>query len=190
MKTCLKLFIGIILISLISCKPSPRKAQDYYSEITKPIESLLTREDKLIQQINSMMKDSSETASVLKKHEKVQDPQAFKPLDMAFANFQLQIATSINQMKAIGTFDNSNDLKDAAMGILTEYKAVSENEYPALIAIVKIPEVDYTNENDTKFFEISDSIDNKLQKKIGLYIQQVKLFTQKYNFQLEKDSVK
>jgi len=190
MKTTLKFLIGIILISLISCKPSPRKAQDYYSEITKPIESVLMREDQLIQQINLMMKDSSETSSVLKKQEKSKEVQDFKPLDMAFNNFQLQIATSMNQMKAIGTFDNSNDLKDAATGMLTEYKSVSENEYPALIAIVKIPDDKYTNENDTKFFEISDNIDSKLQKKIGLYIEHVKLFTQKYNFKLENDSLK
>jgi hypothetical protein len=74
--------------------------------------------------------------------------------------------------------------------MLTEYKTLSEKEYPSLIAILKIPELKYTNEDDTRLLDLTDSIDNKLQRKISLYVQQVKLFAQEYNFQLENDTVK
>jgi hypothetical protein len=191
MKTTVKLLLTIILFTIASCKPSPQKAQDYYNEIVKPIESVLTKEDALIQVINTdMNKDSAQSKSVIKKHENNEKAIIHKALDMAFANFQLQIATSLNQMEIIGKFDNKNDLKDAAQELLTEYKAVSEKEYPALIAIVKIPDIEYSNDDDTKFLDLSDSIDNKLQRKISAYIQQVKLFSQEYNFKLENDTVK
>jgi hypothetical protein len=191
MKTFVKLSLTIFLFTIVSCKPSPQKAQDYYTDITKPIESVLTKEDALIQVINAdMNKDSAKSNSVIKEQDKTEMSVKHKALDMAFANFQLQIATALNQMKAIGKFDNGSALHDAALVMLTEYKAVSENEYPALISIVKISDEAYTNEDDTRFFVLSDSIDNKLQQKISAYIQQVKLFSQEYNFQLENDTLK
>ena len=190
MKTTLRLFLAVILLSLVACKPSPQKAQAYYSDITKPIESVLTKEDELIKVINANMnKDSTQSVTDKKDKNDKEVKIANKALDMAFANFCLQISTSINQIEGIGKFDNSATLHDAALDMLTEYKTVSEQEYPALIAIVKIPDAEYTNEHDTKFFDLSDSIDNKLQRKISAYIQQVKLFSQEYNFELEKDSV-
>jgi hypothetical protein len=191
MKIFLKLFTAIFLLNMVSCKPSPQKAQDYYDRITLPIEALLGKEDQLIQVINAnMKKDSAGPFSDKKQANDTAAMVSQKALDMAFANFQMQIATSTNQMEAIGPFDKSTTLKDAAMGLLNEYKTVSENEYAELIKIVKIPEMEYTNEDDKNFLDLSDSIDNKLQRKISVYIQQVKLFAQQYNFQLEKDTVK
>ena len=191
MKIFSKLFPAILLLALASCKPSPQKAMDYYTGITKPIESVLTKEDDLIHVVNALMSKDSANAKLLTKEKDTADKKiVLKALDMAFSNFCLQIATSTNQMEAIGSFDKSSALKDAAMGLLIAYKSTTENEYPNLIKLVKIPETEYTNDDDKKFMDLSDSIDNKLQQKISVYIQQVKLFAQEYNFQLEKDSVK
>ncbi len=191
MKTTVKLFLAAIFFTIVSCKPSPQKAEDYYTRITEPIESVLTKEDALIQVINSIMnKDSAKGNSPAKEPSSEEVIISHKALDMAFSNFCLQIATSLNRMETIGGFDNSTSLRDAADELLKEYRAVSEKEYPALIRIVKIPESEYTNDDDARFFDLSDSIDNELQQKISTYIQQVKLFSQEYNFQLEKDTVK
>jgi hypothetical protein len=186
----IKISLFVVLFAVVSCKPSPQKAREYYKDISKPIASVLTREDDLIKVINANRKKDS-TRSILDKKTTDQSESniTIKALDMAFSNFQLQIATSINQMKAIGMFDNKSALHDAAMEMLTEYKSLSEKEYPALIAILKIPELKYTNEDDTRLLDLTDSIDNKLQRKIIVYVQQVKLFSQEYNFHLEKDTV-
>jgi hypothetical protein len=191
MKTTVQFFLAVILLTIVSCKPSPQKAQDYYTRISEPIESVLTKEDALIQVINSIMnKDSAKGNSPAKEPSNEEVIISHKALDMAFSTFCLQIATSLNRMETIGDFDNTTTLRDAAAELLKEYRAVSEKEYPALIRIVKIPETEYTNDDDTRFFDLSDSIDNQLQRKISTYIQQVKLFSQEYNFQLEKDSLK
>jgi len=191
MKTLIKLFLAAILFSLVSCKPSPQKAREYYFDISKPIESVLTKEDELIKVINSnMKKDSARSVLDKKEIDKTEVSVSNKALDMAFNNFQLQIATSLNQMRAIGMFDDKSSLHDAASEMLNEYKAVSEKEYPALINILKIPNINYSNEDDTRLLDLTDSIDSKLQRKISNYIQQVKLFSQEYNFKMEKDSLK
>jgi hypothetical protein len=191
MKIIVKISLVIILFAIVSCKPSPQKAQEYYKDISKPIASVLTREDELIKVINAnMKKDSAKSITDKKTPDETELSVSIKALDMAFSNFQLQIATSLNQMKAIGMFDDKSTLHDAAMEMLNEYKAVSEKEYPALVDVVKIPDFKYSNNDDTRFLDLSDSIDNKLQRKISVYIQQVKLFSQEYNFQLEKDSLK
>jgi hypothetical protein len=191
MKLLTKLLLPAILLTIAACKPSPQKAQDYYEEVSKPIESILKREDNLVQAVNNLMKkDSTGSPSILKKMDKTVDQNKINEVDMAFSNFQMQISTSTNQLKAIGEFDNSNVLKDAAIDLLGEYKSVSEKEYPDLISIAKIPDADYTEANDTRFFVLSDSIDNKLQRKVAQYIRQVKLFSQNYKFQLENDSIK
>ena len=189
MKSVINLSVALFLIALVSCKPSPQKASEYFDEISKPLELVLNKEDALIQIINAQMKNDSTTHDTLNKSDTA-TKTLVSALDMAFANFSLQIATSLNQMETIGKFDNSLTLRDAAMGLLKEYEAVSSTEFPALIEIVKIPVIDYTNEDDARFFTLSDSIDSKLQRKIDVYLREVKLFAKEYNFQLEKDTLK
>lgn len=190
MKSYTKLFLAAIIVTFVSCKPSPQKAQDYYTEITIPIESVLTKEDELIHLINSTMNmdtvDSNAQVAI-PTSEKISISN--KALDMAMSNLQLQISASLNKLENISAFDNKTSLKDAATHMLTEYKAVSEKEYPALLEIVKIPDSLFTPDDDERFLILSDSIDNLLQEMVSNYIQQVKLFSQEYNFQLESDTV-
>lgn len=190
MKTTAKLFLAAIMVTLVSCKPSPQKAQDYYTEITNPIESVLTKEDDLIHIINSMMNRDTADSNAIPAFQTVEEINiSNKALDMAMSNLQLQIASSLNKLGTIPAFDKKTTLKDAATDMLTKYKGVSENEYPALLEIVKIPDSLFTPDDDVRFMTLSDSIDNLLQQMVINYIQQVKLFSQEYNFQLETDTV-
>lgn len=191
MKALIKLCLILFLFVQVACKPSPQKAEGYYLDISKPIESILIKEEDLINNINLLMnKDSSQASnSIMKKQTKNEDIESYKALDMAFSNFQLQIASSLNQMESIGAFDNKTTLKDAATDLLTEYKNVSEKEYPLIMTKIKIPDTEYTIEDDSVFMSLTDSIDNKLHRKISDYIRTVKLFAHEYNFKLEKDTL-
>jgi len=184
---------SVILISIFifgSCKPSPQKAEKYYDDILEPIEEVFKKEDVLISLINAEMdKSINDSSSSIINIDTIIADTAYKKLDMAFSNLQIQVNISINKMKSLPDFDKSNTMKTKAIDLMEEYNAVCDNEYPGLIEIIKIPEANYTLENDDKFLALSESIDNKLQNKISALLKEMKQFARKYNFEIKKDTI-
>ncbi len=186
MKTILKVALLCLCLMASSCKPSPQKAENYYDEVTAPIQTVLGKEDELIRIINVEMGKSQKDA--LSKATKTETES--KEIDFAFTNLQLQVTTSLNQLKMIKDFDGKSVLKNSAVELLNEYKNVCGNEYARLLAIVKIPSADYTNEHDNEFLKLTEIIDNKLQGKVTNFTKEVKVFAAEYKFALAKDSIK
>ncbi len=184
---------SVILISILiwgSCKPSPQKAEKYYDAIIEPIEEVFKKEDVLISLINAEMdKTIKDSSSSIINNDTIIADTAYKKLDMAFSNLQIQVNVSINKLESLSDFDKSNTLKIKAINLMEEYNTLCKNEYAGLIYIIKIPEANYTLEDDDKFLALSESIDNKLQEKISGLLKEIKLFAKKYNFEIEKDTI-
>ena len=191
MKYTLKMTFLAFALIIASCKPSPQKAEIYYDDIISPLEDIFEKEDVLIVLVNSEMdKLANDSSTYLSDTNKAFTDTVFKEIDMAYSNLQIQIAISKNKLELLKGFDKSDVLKVAALDLIDAYSEVCKNEYPELLQIVKIPAEKYSIENDDKFLELSEIIDNKLQEKINVLTREIKLFAEKYNFKIQNDTIK
>ncbi|HNW69534.1 MAG TPA: hypothetical protein PKI01_03965 [Bacteroidales bacterium] len=191
MKHLLKLSLITALMMAVSCKPSPQKAENYYDDIISPLEKVFDLEEEFIVLFNSQMdKTVNDSSTIITKIDTGSLAADFKKMDMAFNNFQIQVSVSKNTLEAMPDFDKNDKLKKTAIDVLDEYSKVCSNEYPELLKIAKIPDGNYSVEDDDKILELTEIIDNKLQEKIGVLTKELKLFAKNYNFEIQNDSLK
>ena len=190
MKRYSLLFIAIFCIILNSCKPSSDKAQNYYSDILKQLDLIVEKESVMIQFINMEMQ-KTDTNFTSKSKIKIQDTtNLILEIDASYLDFKGQIDKSLVELEKVSDFNGKSDLKNAAVDLCKEYKNVVADEYVDVIKIVKIPLSLYTEEDDNKFLELTETIDNKLQVKIDVYVKILKNFASEYKFELQGDSTK
>jgi hypothetical protein len=191
LKHVLKISLLAVIIMIASCKPSPQKAEKYFDDIITPLEKVFDLESEFITLFNNQMdKSTNDSSAVISKRDTSSFNADFKKMDMAFNNFQIQVAVSKNKLESLPDFDKKGNLKKAAIDILDEYSEVCSNEYPQLIKIAKIPDGSYSIEDDDKILELTETIDNKLQEKLSILTKELKLFANNYNFELQNDSLK
>lgn len=184
MKASVQVLIILYLVAIIACKPSPQKAENYYTDINDILYEVLVKEDLLIELVNSnMLKDSANNN--ISSNDKSEN---IKKMILAYENLKLQVASSLNKLKALHRFDNKIPLREAAVDLLNTYEKICNQEYAALLELVKKPDSLYSIEDDQNFFNIADSIDGKLQRKIDVYTSTSKLFAMEYNFKLTTDT--
>jgi len=190
-KHVLKISLIAALMMAASCKPSPQKAENYYDDIITPLEKVFTLEEEFIVMFNNQMdKTVNDSSAVITTTDTGTLAAGFKKMDMAFNNFQIQVSASKNTLEAMPDFDKNDKLKRAAIDLLDEYSNVYANEYPELLKIAKIPDGNYSVEDDDKILELTEIIDNKLQEKINVLAKELKLFAKNYNFEIQNDSLK
>jgi len=189
-RSLLKFNIIVFLLFLVSCKPSPHKAEKYYDSIISPVEDVFAKEEALVSLVNN---DSDTTgnkspASTTKK-DSVSNEEFAKMTDMAFYNLQTQIAVSKNKLELLPDFDKSDKLKMTALELMDVYTETCQHEYAELIRIEKIPPENSTLADDDRLLELSEIIDTKIQEKTDVLIKELKLFARKYNFEIKNDSI-
>jgi hypothetical protein len=190
MKRYSLLVIAIFCIILNSCKPSSDKAQNYYSDILKQLDLIVEKESVMIQFINMEMQ-KTDTNFTSKSKIKIQDTtNLVLEIDASYLDFKNQIDKSLVELEKVSDFNGKSELKNAAIDLCKEYKSVVADEYIAVIKIVKIPLSLYTEDDDNKFLEFTETIDNKLQEKIDVYVKILKNFASEYKFELQGDSTK
>lgn len=188
MKIYLLLPAVIICLSLNSCKPSADKARNYYSEILEQLDAVVEKESTMINFINMEMQKSDTTALKLQKNKIKDTTNLVLEIDASYDDFKKQIDISLQELQKLPDFDNKTDLRDAAIDLCKEYQIVASTDYSEVIKIVKIPLSLYTEEDDNKFLEITEQIDNKLQQKIDIYVKILKGFSKEYKFEILIDS--
>jgi len=191
LKHVLKISLLTVLMIITSCKPSPQKAENYFDDIITPLEKVFDLEEEFILLINNQMDESvNDSSAVISKTDTSSFASDFKKIDLAFSNFQIQVAISKNKLESLPDFDKNDDLKMAAIDLLDEYSEVCNNEYPELIKTAKIPDGNYSIEDDDKILELTEKIDNKIQEKLSILTKELKLFANNYNFEIQNDSLK
>lgn len=183
-KKILLLCLVLSGVVLISCKPSPQKAQQYFERVMDYEQAVLEKEAILNQLINVEMqktiKDSVNTASP----EEMDTASYDKEINVAYSDFCLQIKESQRKMKELGPFDNKTDLLDAATALLETYRSLSEKEYQEVVDIVKIPAGRFTTDNDNRFLDLTEHIDTTLQVRIDDFTRASKTFARQYKFEI------
>jgi len=182
--------ILFVLIIFSGCKPSPQKAEDYYLKIEKQLYYVIEKETVLINYINI---ERDKIDSIEKSTKKIKNrlntlDSINNKIESAYNDLKIQIDNSIIEVEKNESFNNNSKLLDAAKNVLMAYKEVVDNEYVSIIKISGIPLSLYTEEDDSKFLELNETVDNKLQKKIEEYIYTAKAFSQEYKFIIPSDS--
>ncbi|MCK9613296.1 MAG: hypothetical protein PHR81_06935 [Bacteroidales bacterium] len=188
MKSFFYILFFITLFVFQACKPSPYKAENYYHDILTSLESVIENEDSLVVAINTIMIHDSVTSSAIAVTEDTTVlNELHKKLDIAFNNLRLQISVSFNKISSMPPFDKEDNLRVAAIKLVETYKNICDKEYAEVITIVKTPAVNYTYEDDNKFLEITEMIDNNLQDRIDNFAGEAKIFAKNYKFNLENE---
>jgi hypothetical protein len=165
MKKIFATIIGFLFVStlLVSCGPSADDAIKYNEELVNQQTKIFDKESALIEVISKNMPEK---------------------LDGLCAELSKQIDESISIVEKMDAFDGKTELKDAALKVFKTYKDVVSNEYKSMIAYSKTPDSLYTQEDDDKVMELSNKIDEKLNKAIDEFVELQKQFASKYKFEL------
>lgn len=177
-----------LCLILNSCKPSGDKAQAYYSQILEQLDLIVDKESVMINFINMEMQKADSAVQKKSKMKITDTTNLILEIDASYLDFKRQIDQSLDKLEKLSDFDKKTDLRDAAIELCKEYKNVASSEYVEVIKIVKIPLSLYTEEDDNKFLEITEKIDNKLQVKIDTYVKILKGFSREYKFELAIDT--
>jgi hypothetical protein len=175
----------VLLLGLVSCKPSPEKAMEYYNKTLDCEQAVLEKEDALNILINKEMKKTladSGSANIPQTSDTF-DNRGF--IDAAYAEFCAQIKQSQQQLKEIGGFDNKTELYDVSSSLLETYRTLSEKEYKEVVEIAKTPPSVYTSDDDNRFFDLTGHIDTTLQNQIDQFTKVCKSFAREYQFEIE-----
>lgn len=183
--------LAIVLV-MVSCKPSPQKAEQYYDAVVSPLEDVFDKEEALIGLINNETEKLAASPFTFQS-DSIQKPivadTGKKQIEQAYKDLVSQIALSRNRLTSLKDFDKNSQLKDAALALLAEYDILCKNEYRELLQIVQIPPADYSSEDEDKFMRLSDTIDFRIKEKITMLTDELKLFSKKYNFRIQEDSL-
>ena len=186
------LFSFLLMLIMVSCKPSPQKAEQYYDAVKAPIDEVFEKEEALIVLINNeteKLASSPFTFQTDSTAAPVANNTGRQQIEQAYNDLLSQVSISKNKLSSLTGFEKSSQLKDAALALLTEYEVLCKNEYRELLQIVKIPAEDYSSEQDDRFMQLSDTIDNKLKEKIAILTDEIKMFSKKYNFKIQEDTI-
>ncbi|HOV11800.1 MAG TPA: hypothetical protein PLT47_00965 [Bacteroidales bacterium] len=182
----------LLMLVMASCKPSPQKAEQYYDTVIAPLEDVFDKEEALIVLINNKTEQLANSPFTFQS-DTVKDlvvvDTSGKHIEQAYNDLISQIALSKIRLSSLKDFDKSSQLKDAALALLNEYDVLCKNEYRALLQILQIPPAEYSSEQEDKFMRLSDTIDYRLKEKITMLTEELKLFSKKYNFKIQEDSV-
>ncbi len=103
-------------------------------------------------------------------------------MDAALQNALTETKDGIKYLENLEAFDGSTDFKDNAMKLFQAYLAVLENEFTKMIEIYKLPDEEYTEEDQERWGELYDASVDKMSKALDDFIKVQKKFAQKYNF--------
>lgn len=180
------LLLVALLAAIVSCRPSPQNAKQYFGCVRNIIEPLLQKEDQLITIINKEPVKAGSGASVFEKNKDTVNAVSAKELDDAFTALKSQIGLSLDDAQKLKAFDGKTSLKDALIALLEEYRNLSEHEYAEIVKIVKRPA---SVENDDLIISLSEKVDTLLQEKIDVFTRESKTFAMTYRFSIESDSI-
>ena len=184
-------FIGIALAIclMVSCKPSPDKAEKYYLSIVPELQAVLEKEGVLIDAVNQGMK-SNDSSVEKAAPDSSKSHRNIKNVEMAFNNLNYQIQVSQNRLDAIDEFGGKGpDILGPAKFLLAVYRELIQTDYPELIRIIKIPSYEYTNEDDNRFMLTTARIDSVIQKGIEDFSAACYSFAAFYRFKIENDTI-
>ena len=153
-------FFAVAMMS--SCGPSAEDAVTYNNTIVHELDRVMMADSV----IASMENDKA-------------------AMDATEKNLLTQLNGAIENVKKNGGFDKGTELMDAAMNYLTSYKSVADSIYSEMIAINSKPLEKLTEEDDTRYKELQEICNTKMQIVSDRFDSIQHAFSVKYKFEIE-----
>lgn len=159
-------YLAVLLLGAViaSCGGSTQSAVEYNDKIIKEQIAL----------------DNSISAIFMESDVNAMETQYKKSVDV--------VNKTKDFAKELDGFDGSTEFKDAFVKLVDEMDVMLKTQYNVLIENLKIPDEEYTTEDEDQYNEIATLADEKYEEALDNFISTQESFSKKYNFQLvEKD---
>ncbi len=158
MKHLVVLLAGVILAS---CGVSRSSAIDYN-------DTIIEEQTKVIGSIDDLLSTFSEN-----------DPAK---MDAQLESTIKDVAAAQEMAKGVESFDGSTAFRDAFVSLLDVLMSGLKTEYPQLIENLKIPNEEYTEEDEEEYNKIATISDEKFEVAQDNFLAAQKTFAEKYGF--------
>ncbi len=165
MKNFITLLSALVLIFIVSCKPSVKEAIVYN-------ESIVLQHEQIIKKIAYL----SDTYDNYEPTE----------MDSAYAVALKTAQDAIDFTNKLEPFHKDDTYKNAALGLFDAYKSVIEVEHAKIIQLLKLPPEQYQQKQIDEFDQLKDSADKKIQDKINQVASVQEEFARKFNFKIDE----
>lgn len=185
------IFIFLLFITTFilieSCSNTSTKASEYYKKVYNCTEGIFKSEDTLIGAITNIRNLQSQQyiSGKYMPDTNINISLHINNLDVVYKSFIFSIDSSSKALQGISEFDGGKLLKNGAIELNSAYKKVAVNYYKQIIDILNILPDNYTVEDDTRFQEISDSINIYLENEIEKFNKISEAFISYYGVDLE-----
>jgi hypothetical protein len=161
----LVLVLGVVILN--SCGPTTEQATAYN-------DAIIDEQVAVMDKINAVY-DAF----------KGQDPAS---MDKAYTDAVNQVKTGTDVVSKMEKFGGSTEFRDGAIELFKVYQSVLDNEYKEMITIYKLPDEEYTPEQETKWNTLSDQALGKMDTALEKLKKIQADFAKKYKFEIETTS--
>ena len=165
-KTLLFSIVSIMVMAFTACGPTKEEAITFNDKI-------INEQVLIIEKINLLY-------DALEKYED------HNGMDFAYSEALKQLETGTNVVSKLEKFGGSNDFRDGALQLFEIYKSVLQNEFKRMIDLSKLPDEQYTSEQEDEYKMLHQVVSKKMDDGLKDLNEIQREFAAKYKFEIEK----
>lgn len=166
MKSIIHILLGVIALTMIpSCGNKTKDAILYNDKIVEEQSRIVRAENRLIEAVSN---------------------EQTEQIQPAYQAFVAQIKESLKAIEEIESFDKQDNFKKAALRLFSLYLKVAESDYAEAIKLAQIPYENLSEQDKTRFSELSDKVDKVLGDEIKIFIKAQEEFAAQYKFDFKE----
>jgi hypothetical protein len=164
----MKLLPSVMLIFMVSCRPSVKEAIAYNESIVAYHVNI----DKKL----AFLADTY-------------DNYVSKEMDTAYVIALSAVREGIDSVSNMEAFHGDESYKKAALDLFATYKSVIETEHAQIIKLLKLPAEQYQQKEINEFDRLKESADKKIREKIDEVAKIQAEFAKNFNFQIDEKRI-
>lgn len=155
----------------------------FISACGKKTEEAIIYNDKIVEEQSKVLRAENHLIETVSNNQ-------LEQIQPAFVAFVKQIKESLKTVEEIESFDEQDNFKKAAIKLFTVYLKVAETDYAEAIKLAQLQGEQITEQDETRFLELSDKIDKVLSDEIKVFIKAQDEFAAQYKFEIKETESK
>ncbi len=155
----------VMMLAFTSCGPTTDDAINYN-------DAIIDEQANIIQTVDYMYESFKNFESA--------------EMDIAYEAAQNQIDSGTMIVSKMEPFDGSTAFRDSAIALFKLYKSVFDNEIKDMVAIYKLPDDQYTKDEEDKWNQLSEQAVKKMDEGLVRLKAVQSEFAGKHKFEIER----
>jgi hypothetical protein len=105
-------------------------------------------------------------------------------MDSAYADAVLQLEAAMDTLLNMNAFKGGSDLRESALTLFGVYRSVLDNEFREIITVLKLPDDQYTKENEEHCVALRDTIVKQIDAAFSGFSYAHKQFLKQHKIEL------